>query len=256
MSGWCDPYRSRSRVRVGCNLSEEFSVKVGIHQGSCLSPLLLIMVLEALSQVFHTGCQWKNLYADDLVIITESLEELQQKLILWNTNMEGNWLRVNMGNTKVLISGLWLDVLQKSGNDPRGMCLKGVSTNSIFCGGCFSWIHKKCSGILVALKSDASLRCKWCTGQARPIDGRLWQRSQRVGRSLRLCHPSVTSGTAYPQVAVVNSLLSHGENSMSSCPSSPPAHFPSPAEVEFTVHASEVPCSMQVKPGPQPYLTT
>ena len=31
---------TRSRVCVGCNLSEEFSVKVGIHQGSCLNPLL------------------------------------------------------------------------------------------------------------------------------------------------------------------------------------------------------------------------
>ena len=62
---------ARSRVHVGCNLSEQFSVKVGVHQGSFLSPLLFIMVLEALSQEFRTGCPWENLYADDLVIITE-----------------------------------------------------------------------------------------------------------------------------------------------------------------------------------------
>ena len=61
----------------------------------------------------------------------------------------------------------------KSGKDPCGMCLKGVGTNSIFCGGCSSWIHKKCSGIPGRLKSDASFMCKRCTGQARPIDGRL-----------------------------------------------------------------------------------
>ena len=46
------------------------------------------MVLEALSQEFCTGRPWENLYADDLVIISESLEELQEKLILWKTTME------------------------------------------------------------------------------------------------------------------------------------------------------------------------
>ena len=39
----------RSRVRVGEGYSEEFEVKVGVHQGSVFSPLLFIIVLEALS---------------------------------------------------------------------------------------------------------------------------------------------------------------------------------------------------------------
>ena len=37
-----------SHVRVGEGYSEEFEVKVGVHQGSVLSPLLFIIVLEAL----------------------------------------------------------------------------------------------------------------------------------------------------------------------------------------------------------------
>ena len=40
---------ARSRVRVGEGYSEEFEVKIGVHQGSVLSPLLFIIVLEALS---------------------------------------------------------------------------------------------------------------------------------------------------------------------------------------------------------------
>ena len=39
----------RSRVRVGDEYSEEFSVEVGVHEDSDLSPLLFIIVLEALS---------------------------------------------------------------------------------------------------------------------------------------------------------------------------------------------------------------
>lgn len=47
-----------------------------MQQGSVLSPLLFVMVLEALSQEFRTACPWELLYIDDLVIIDKSVEEL------------------------------------------------------------------------------------------------------------------------------------------------------------------------------------
>ena len=47
---------ARSSVRVNGQYSSEFNVGVGVHQGSVLSPLLFIMVMEALSREFRTGC--------------------------------------------------------------------------------------------------------------------------------------------------------------------------------------------------------
>ena len=44
-----------SRIRVGEGYSEEFEVKIGVHQGSVLSPLLFIIVLEALSRKLRSG---------------------------------------------------------------------------------------------------------------------------------------------------------------------------------------------------------
>ena len=79
---------ARSRVRVGEGFSKEFEVKVGVHQGSVLSPLLFIIVLEALSREFRAGVPWEDLYADDLVIIADSLEECVRRLLIWKEAME------------------------------------------------------------------------------------------------------------------------------------------------------------------------
>ena len=74
--------------RVGEGYSEEFEVKVGVHQGSVLSPLLFIIVLEALSRAFRSGVPWEDLYADDLVIIAESLEECVRRHLTWKEAVE------------------------------------------------------------------------------------------------------------------------------------------------------------------------
>ena len=163
----------RSRVRVGDGYSEEFGVGVGVHQGSVLSPLLFIIVLEALSREFRTGCPWELLYADDLMISAESMEELLVKVQTWKTEMEKKGLRVNMGKTKIMESGINLDVRKKSGKYPCGVCQSGVgSSNAIFCGGCKRWVHKKCSGIKGPLRPDPEFRCARCLGTARAIDER------------------------------------------------------------------------------------
>ncbi|RUS71200.1 hypothetical protein EGW08_021036 [Elysia chlorotica] len=140
---------ARSQVRVGDGYSEEFEVKVGVHQGSVLSPLLFIVVLEALSREFRSGVPWEDLYADDLVIIAESLEECVSRLLTWKEGMEEKGLRVNARKTKIMICG----------------------SNSIFCKGCKKWVHKKCSG-LKRLTKDSDFKCSRCQGTARPIDGR------------------------------------------------------------------------------------
>ena len=93
---------ARSRVRVGQGYSEEFEVKVGVHQGSVLRPLLFIIVLEALSREFCSVVPWEDLYVDDLVIIAESLEECIRRLLTWKEAMEKKGLRVNAGKTKIM----------------------------------------------------------------------------------------------------------------------------------------------------------
>ena len=68
-------------------------------------------MLEALSREFQASVTWKDIYADDLVIIADSLEECVRRLLIWNEAMEKG-LRVNAGKTKVMICGSSLDLLQ------------------------------------------------------------------------------------------------------------------------------------------------
>ena len=75
-------------------------------------------MLEALSREFRTGCPWELLYADDFMISAESMEELLVKLKTWKSEMEKKGLRKNMGKTKIMVSGMDLDMLKKSGKDP------------------------------------------------------------------------------------------------------------------------------------------
>ena len=146
------------------------SLKVGVHQGSLLSPLLLIIVLEALSCEICSGVPWKDLYADDLVIIAESLKCVR-RLLTWKEAMEEKGLKVNAGKTELVICGRGLDLLQSSGEFPCSICHTGMGNNSIFCNGCKHWVRKKCNG-LKRLTKDPDYRCACCQGTARPLDGK------------------------------------------------------------------------------------
>ena len=99
------------KVRVNGSYSDEFVVKVDVHRGTILCPLLFIKVLEALSREFQASCPWELLYADDLMLIAETLDLLMEKLKLWKNNMENKRLSVNMGKTKVMICGKDLDTI-------------------------------------------------------------------------------------------------------------------------------------------------
>jgi hypothetical protein len=66
-------------VRVSQGYSDQFEVSVGVHQGSVLSPLLFVSVMEVLVREVREGLPWEVLYADDLVLVAESMEGLERE---------------------------------------------------------------------------------------------------------------------------------------------------------------------------------
>src|SRR5664279_2321385 len=87
------------------------------------------------------------LYADDLVLLADSMEEFIEKLRRWRAGIEGKGLRVNFGKTKLMKCCEGAGLRERSGKFPCGCCGKGVGTNAIQCSTCMSWIHKKCGGV-------------------------------------------------------------------------------------------------------------
>ena len=154
-------------VRMKGKESKDFEVKVGVHQGSVLSPLLFTIVLEALSRHFRKGLPWELFYADDLVLLAETRELLMEKIRIWKEGLESKGLRVNVGKTKIMKSHVAANMDVKSGKFPCGVCGRGVGRNSIQCGGCQKWVHKKCSGVKGKLKEDLGYRCGKCVGGVR-----------------------------------------------------------------------------------------
>ena len=67
------------------------------------SPLLFVIVMEAISREFRVALPWELLYADDLVVIAETEDDLIKRLNEWKDNMENRGVRVNMNKTKVMI---------------------------------------------------------------------------------------------------------------------------------------------------------
>jgi len=88
-------------VRTVYGNSNGLEVKVGMHQGSALSPLLFVIVIEALSREYRVTLPWELLHADDLVVIAETKDDLIKTLNEWKDNMDNKGMKVNMNKTKV-----------------------------------------------------------------------------------------------------------------------------------------------------------
>ena len=137
-----------------------------------LSPLLFVMVMEALSRRCRDGLPDELLYADDLIVVAKTRELLKERLVAWRKGLEAKGLRVNIAKTKVMRCRVGDGLVKAGGKDPCGVCRKGVGINSIQCVGCQKWVHKKCSGIKGRLKQDPQFKCARC------MEGRLAGREE------------------------------------------------------------------------------
>ena len=129
--------------RTNAGRSESFEVKVGLHQGSVLSPLLFAAIMDVISSEARSGLPSKLLYADDLVIMAPTMEQLGRRVADWRASLLGKGLKVNAGKSKVMVGSSGWKMIVNSGKWPCGVCGKEVQANSVQCTVCKKLIHKR-----------------------------------------------------------------------------------------------------------------
>ena len=93
---------SETVVRCAIETAESFKLKVGLHQGSALSPFLFAVILDRLTDEVRREPPWTMLFADDTVICEETREEMEQRLDCWRYALERRGMKVSRSKTEYL----------------------------------------------------------------------------------------------------------------------------------------------------------
>ena len=92
-------------------------------QGSVLSPFIFALVVDVVTEFARDGALSELLYADELVLMSETIEGLRNKFSKWKESSESKGLKVSLGKTKVVVSsGITQNGLSKSKVDQCRVC--------------------------------------------------------------------------------------------------------------------------------------
>ena len=74
----------------------------------------------------------------------ETMEELRESFDEWREAFESKEMRVNLGKTKLMVSGMEEETFYST-IDPFGVCGTPVMSNSLLCTACGKWVHARCT---------------------------------------------------------------------------------------------------------------
>ena len=81
--------------------TECFAIDVGLHQGSALSPLWFITIMDVLTENIEDP-PWAMMFADNLVLCAMTREEVDADLETWRVVFERHWLKISRTKTEYL----------------------------------------------------------------------------------------------------------------------------------------------------------
>ena len=91
-----------TNVRTQSGSTEDFSITIGLHQGSALSPYLFTLVLDVLTEHIQELAPRCMLFADDIVLVGESREEINEKIETWRQALETHGFRLSRSKTEYM----------------------------------------------------------------------------------------------------------------------------------------------------------
>ena len=93
---------STTAVRCAVGVTEGFDVKMGLHQGSALSTCLFAMMMDRMTDEIREEAPWTMMFADDIVVCSESKEQVEEKLESWRYALERRGIKVNRRKTEYM----------------------------------------------------------------------------------------------------------------------------------------------------------
>jgi len=91
-----------TRVRTSDGDTDDFPIKIGLHQGSALSPYLFALVMDEVTRDIQGDIPWCMLFTDDVVLVDESHAGVNRKLELWRQTLESKGFRLSRTKTEYM----------------------------------------------------------------------------------------------------------------------------------------------------------
>ena len=85
----------KTSVMTSAGRTKEIEIEVGLHQGSALSLLLFVIIIDVITEEIDEGTLWAMLFADDLVLCDPDRQMMEGRLERWGECMEKNGLKVS-----------------------------------------------------------------------------------------------------------------------------------------------------------------
>ena len=111
------------------------------------------------------------LYADNLVVMGKTMEELRENFDEWREAFESKGMSVNLGKNKLMVSRMEEEAFD-SKIDPCGVCGTHVMSNSVLCTVCGKWVHARCTEKKkVSVYVNKNFVCKKCRSVVKNFKG-------------------------------------------------------------------------------------